>query len=63
MKNLELKNKINVAYKQNKNTPRVAITFNVAINKPEKGAGIYSLMNRLLLQGTKTELLNNLQTN
>ncbi len=67
MKNLELKNKINVAYKQNKNTPRVAITFNVAINKPEKGAGIYSLMNRLLLQGTKNrtseQLANELEEN
>lgn len=67
MKTLELKNKINVAYKQNKNTPRVAITFNVAINKPEKGAGIYSLMNRLLLQGTKNrtseQLANELEEN
>lgn len=67
MKTLELKNKINVAYKQNKNTPRVAITFNVAINKPEKCAGIYSLMNRLLLQGTKNrtseQLANELEEN
>lgn len=67
MKEFELKNSIKCAYRQNKNTPRVAVCFNVAINKPEKSAGIYSLMNRLLLQGTTTrnsvELANELEEN
>ncbi|MBR1943728.1 insulinase family protein [bacterium] len=67
MKEFELKNKIKCAYKQNKNTPRTAVCLNVAINKPEKSAGIYSLMNRLLLQGTKNrtsvELANELEEN
>ena len=31
----------------------MAFCFNVAINNPEKLPGTYSLMNRLLLQGTK----------
>ena len=39
--------------KQNKNTPRVALTLNMSISKPEKVCGVYSLMNRLLLKGTK----------
>lgn len=67
MKEFELKNKIKCAYKQNKNTPRVALSLNIAINKPEKTVGIYSLMNRLLLQGTKNrnsvELANELEEN
>lgn len=67
MKKFELKNKIKVAYKQNKNTPRIGMSLNVAINKPEKMAGIYSIMNRLLLQGTKTrsaeQLANELDAN
>lgn len=53
MKEFKLNNNINAVYKQNKNTPRIAFTINIAINKPEKHAGTYSLMNRLLLQGTK----------
>ena len=48
-----LKNGITACIKQNKNTPRAALTLNVAINKPEKCAGEYSLMNRLLLKGTQ----------
>lgn len=53
MKEFQLKNGIKSIYKQNKNTPRIALSLNIAINTPEKMAGIYSLMNRLLLQGTK----------
>ena len=53
MKIFELQNKIRVCIKQNKNTPRVALTLNFSISKPEKFAGEYSLMNRLLLKGTK----------
>ena len=39
--------------KNNKETPRIALTMNIAINTEEKHAGTYSLMTRLLLQGTK----------
>ena len=53
MKEFKLNNNIESVYKQNKNTPRMAFTLNIAINSPEKHAGMYSLMNRLLLQGTK----------
>lgn len=67
MNEFELKNGIKAAHRQNKNTPRTALCFNIAINKPEKSAGIYSLMNRLLLQGTKNrtavELADELEEN
>ena len=67
MREFTLKNGINVCLRQNKNTPRVALTLNIAINKPEKYAGEYSLMNRLLLKGTKQysseELANILDEN
>ena len=67
MEELSLRNNIKTICKINKNTPRTAVCFNIAINKPEKSAGIYSLMNRLLLQGTKNrtavELANELEEN
>ncbi len=67
MREFELKNGIKAVHKQNKNTPRTALCLNIAINKPEKTAGVYSLMNRLLLQGTKNrtavELANELEEN
>ena len=50
----ELKNKIQAVYRQNKNTPRVGVSFNISINEGEKLAGTYCLLSRLLLQGTKT---------
>ena len=53
MKEFILKNGITACVKQNKNTPRVALTLNLSINNPEEHAGQYSLMNRLLLKGTK----------
>lgn len=53
MQKFELKNKIEAVYKQNKNTPRVASSFNISINEPENIPGVYCLMSRLLLQGTK----------
>ena len=53
MREFILTNGINACVKQNKNTPRVALTLNISINNPEKYAGEYSLMNRLLLKGTK----------
>ncbi len=49
----KLQNDVQFIYKQNKNTPRMALCLNFSINQPEKIAGIYTLMARLLLQGTK----------
>lgn len=49
----KLKNNIEYIYKKNDNTPRMALCLNLSINKPDKKAGVYSLMARLLLQGTK----------
>lgn len=49
----KLKNNIEYIYKKNENTPRIALCLNFSINNPDKRAGIYSLMTRLLLQGTK----------
>ena len=48
-----LKNNIEVLYKRNKNTPRVALCFNLSLNDPVPNPGDYSLMTRLFLQGTK----------
>lgn len=53
MKEFDLKNKIRACVKQNKNTPRAALALNFSIVNPEKFAGQYSLMNRLLMKGTK----------
>lgn len=49
----KLDNNIDYIYKQNKNTPRMAFCLNFSINQPENKPGIYTLMARLLLQGTK----------
>ena len=53
MRELILNNNLKACVKQNKNTPRVALTLNLSIVEPEKISGEYSLMNRLLLKGTK----------
>ncbi len=53
MREFELKNNIKACFKQNKNTPRVGLTLNFSIENPENNSGEYSLMNRLLLKGTK----------
>ena len=53
MREFILKNGIKTCIKQNADTPRIALTMNIAINKDEKYAGQYSLMNRLLLKGTQ----------
>lgn len=67
MQEFELKNGIKVAYRQNKNTPRVGLSLNFAINEAEKLAGTYCLMSRLMLQGTKSrsseQLANELDEN
>ena len=49
----KLDNNIEYIYKKNPNTPRMAVCLNFLINKAEVKPGVYSLMARLLLQGTK----------
>ena len=49
----KLKNNIEFAYKRNPNTPRVAFYLNFSLNNPSTQAGVYSLMVRLFMQGTK----------
>ncbi|MDE6137938.1 MAG: insulinase family protein [Candidatus Gastranaerophilales bacterium] len=49
----KLQNNIEYVYKQNKNTPRMALCLNFSVNEPEEKPGIFSLVARLLLQGTK----------
>lgn len=53
MREFNLKNGILTCIKNNKNTPRVALSLNFSIAESEKFAGQYILMNRLLLKGTK----------
>lgn len=53
MQEFELKNNIKSVFRHNKNTPRIGLSFNFSINDEEKFAGVYCLMGRLLLQGTK----------
>ena len=49
----KLKNNIEFAYKRNPDTPRVAFYLNFSLNNPSSQAGVYSLMVRLFMQGTK----------
>lgn len=53
MREFKLTNGIDTCVKVNKDTPRIALSLNISINKPEMHAGAYLLMNRLLLKGTK----------
>ena len=53
IREFELKNGIRAVYKKNSETPRIALTLNMSINEAEHYAGTYSLMTRLLMQGTK----------
>ena len=62
MREICLNNDIKACIKLNKNTPRVALTLNLSIDNPEKFSGEYSLMNRLLLKGTKTYSSEELST-
>lgn len=48
-----LKNNIEFLYKRNADTPRVALCFNMSLNDPVPNPGVYTLMSRLLMQGTK----------
>ncbi len=49
-----LKNNIEIFYKKNANTPRIALCFNLKFNKKETVPGIDAIMARLFMQGTKT---------
>lgn len=49
----KLNNNIEFAYKRNPNTPRVAFYLNFSLNRPSPMPGVYSLMVRLFMQGTK----------
>jgi predicted Zn-dependent peptidase len=53
MREFELVNGLKAVYKYNSETPRIALTMDMSINDAETFAGTYSLMARLLLQGTK----------
>lgn len=53
MKKIILDNNIPVILKNNKNTPRHALCFYFKIEEPEAKAGLYTILNRLFLQGTK----------
>lgn len=53
MREITLNNNIRACIKRNENTPRIALSMNFSIIEPEKNAGQYLLMNRLLLKGTE----------
>ena len=53
IKTSELKNNIEFVYKRNPDTPRVAFYLNFSLNDPLPVPGVYSLMVRLFMQGTK----------
>ena len=67
MREIKLVNNIDTCIKQNLNTPRISLSMNFSIIEPEKYAGQYLLMNRLLLKGTEKysseELSNILEEN
>lgn len=54
MKKLILNDNLTVICKNASNTARVALTCFVNIDRAEKTPGVYSMLNRLFLQGTKT---------
>ena len=49
----KLQNNIEYIYKKNEDTPRIALCLDFSINRPESKSGVYSLIARLLFQGTK----------
>ncbi len=53
MREIKLLNGINACIKRNEDTPRTALSMNFSIIEPEKNAGEYLLMNRLLMKGTE----------
>ena len=48
-----LNNNIDLFYKRNENTPRAAFCMNFSLNQVEKFPGLYAVMTRLFMQGTK----------
>ena len=50
----KLNNNIEFFYERAQNTPRAAFCLNISLNEPEKSPGIYSVMARLFMQGTKS---------
>ena len=55
MEKIILKNEIPLIFKDNKNTPRIALCLYMSINRKEKHAGEIGLIKALLFQGTKTK--------
>lgn len=49
----DLKNGTKFLYKKSDNTPRTAFCLNFSLNQEEKIPGLYSVMTRLFMQGTK----------
>ena len=62
MKKIILENNIPVVIKENKNTPRIALCFYFKLTEPEKKAGLYTLLNRLFLQGTNKRTAEDIAT-
>lgn len=52
-KEKRLDNNIDLFYKRNVNTPRVALCLNFSLNRVEKFPGVHSVMTRLFMQGTQ----------
>ncbi len=67
MQNIKLSNGINVKLINSPETPRIALTLFIPFSELENRAGLLTVLNRLLLQGTKTrtaeELANELDEN
>ncbi|MBR6163138.1 insulinase family protein [bacterium] len=67
MQKLQLKNGINVKFIESPETPRIALTLFLAFSEPDNTPGLMTVLNRLLLQGTKTrtaeQLANELDEN
>ena len=63
----ELKNGINIKLLQNPKTPRTALSLFIKFGLPDERAGVMTVLNRLLLQGTEKrsaeELANELDEN
>ncbi len=55
MEKYTLTNGITTIIKKNNNTPRTAVLLYVKLNQDEEKAGIYYLLSRLFLKGTKTK--------
>ncbi len=50
---IKLKNNVELVYRKNANTPRIALCLNFSLNNPIPNPGVSSLMSRLFMQGTK----------